>query len=339
MAQLGHFALLPALVLGSCAIVADLLGNWHNSGGLIRSGRDATIASFACLSFAVIALMVVLTGSDFESAYVAWRNSIESSSDSKSIAPWPGTAGSLLFWLFAQTGFVSIAFSKCRDDNRKFCASARVAANLVSIFFLLVLTFEINPFALFEPLPPRGAVFDLRLHNPALLMGYASFAVPLAWSFAWLKWDNAQEPAPLFKQVRYWILSAWLFLTVGVAVGAWLVYRQVGSEGPWLRDVAQNVSLMPWLPATALLCGSRIFKRDAAAAKWIVAISLITFSSCILATFVGRPEMPAGPRRFFIILLIHIWALAAILVWRRRRRSVPETPQKTDKAHEARGER
>jgi cytochrome c biogenesis factor len=77
---------------------------------------------------------------------------------------------------------------------------------------------------------------------------------------------------------------------------------------------------MPWLPATALLCGSRICRRDAAVAKWIVALSLITFSACILTTFLGRPDMPAGARRLFIILLIHIWALAAISVGRRYRR-------------------
>lgn len=335
MVQLGHFALLSALVLSSCAIPLDLLGKWRGSARLIRSGRDATIASCACLSIAVIAFIIALTGSDFETAYAAWRTSTKSSSGYKSITPWPGTAGSLLLWLLAQTGFVSIAFSRCREDHRRFNANARVAANLVSVFFLLVLTLEISPFALFEPLPPSGAVFDPRLQNPALLMGYASFAVPLAWSFAWLKWDNAQGADPLLKQVRRGILMSWFFLTFGAVLGAWLIYRQVGSEGSWLRDVAQEVSLIPWLPATALLCGSRLYRRDAAAAKWIVTLSLITFSSCILTTFLGRPEMPAGARRLFIILLIHIWALAAILMWRRRRRSAfgdLERPGKMQKA-------
>ncbi len=338
MAELGHFALLSALVLSSCAIGADLVGKWRGSARLIRSGRDATIASCACLSIAVIALIVALAGNDFETANIACRTWSASSLGYESMTPWPGNAFSLLFWLWAQTGLVSMVFGRCREDHRRFCANARVAANLVSVFFLLVLTFEISPFAIFDPRSPGGAAFDLRLYNPILLLGYASFAIPLAWSFAWLKWDNARGPAPLLKQVRRGIFLSWFFLTVGAVLGAWLVYRQVGYEGHWLRDVAQNVSLMPWLPATVLLCGSRICKRDAVAAKWIVPLSLIIFSSCILTTFVGRPDMPAGPRKLFIILLIHIWALAAILVWRRRRRSAPETPQKTDKAQEATGE-
>jgi cytochrome c biogenesis factor len=328
MAEAGHIALLSALVLSSCALPADLVGKWQGSARLIRTGRNATILSFGCLSIAVIALMVALTGSDFDSLYVAWRNSIAPSSGHKSLTPWPGTASSMLLWLFAQTGFVSIGFSKCREEHRRFHANARVAANLVSVFFLLVLTFEINPFVFFGPLPPGGAVFDLRLHNPTLLTGYASFVVPLAWSFAWLKWDPTQGPAPLYPRIRNWVLAAWLMLTFGVVLGVFLIYRQVGPGGGWLSELVRDVSLMPWLPATALLFGSRIFKRDAAVAKWIVALSLITVTSCILATFLGRPEMPAGARRLFIILSLHIWALAAILVWRRRRRS--------EKAREAR---
>ncbi|MHC4433088.1 MAG: cytochrome c biogenesis protein CcsA [Planctomycetota bacterium] len=330
MAEVGHLALLSALVLSSCALPADLVGKWKGSARLIRTGRNATILSFGCLSIAIIALMLALTGSEFGSLYVAWHNSIAPSSGHKGLTPWPGTAGSLLNWSWVQIGLVLIAFGKCREDHRRFCANARVTANLVNIFLLLVLTFEINPFAFFGPLPPGGAVFDLRLHNPILLMGYASSAVLLAWSFAWLKWDPAQGPAPLFKQVRYWVLPAWLFLTVGVVFGVFLIYRQVGPGGGWLNEVVRDVSLMSWLPATALLFGSRILKRDAAAAKWTVVLSLITVTSCILATFLGRPEMPAGARRLFVILLIHIWALAAILVWRRCRRS--RRPDETSEA-------
>ena len=331
IAEVGHFALLSALVLSSCAIPADFVGKWRGRTRLIRSGRDATILSFGCLSIAVITLANALGSSDFAIAYVARHTSSASSLEDKIVALWTGAGGSLLFWLWVQTGFVSIAFGKCQAHHRRFCADARVAANLACVFFLLALTFEINPFSLSQQVSPNDASLDQRPVHPSLIIGYAAYGVSFVWSFAWLKWDNAQGPAPLFKQVRYWILLAWLLLTVGVAIGAWLVYEQVGWDGGWLRDVTQNVSLVPWLPATALLCGSRVYKRDAAVAKWIVALSLITFSSCILATFLGRPDMPAGARRLFVILLIYIWALAAILVWRRHRRS-----RRSDKAPGAR---
>lgn len=319
MAEVGHLALQSALVLSSCAIPLDLLGKWRGSTPLIRSGRDATIASCICLTIALAALIVALAGSDFETAYTAWRASAKSSVYER-MTPWPGTAGSLLIWICAQTSFVLIAFSKCTEAHRGFNANARVAANFVGVFFLLVLTLRINPFAFFDPVPPGGLAFNLRLRNPTLLMGYASFAVPLAWSFAWLKRDQVMESDPMIRHIRRGILMCWFFLTTGVVFGALLIYLQVGSEGGWLSKVVRDFSLMPWLPATALVCGSRMSKRDAVVAGWIVPLSLITFSSCILTTFLGRPEMPAGARRLFIILLIHIWALAAILAWRRRRR-------------------
>ncbi len=332
MVQLGHLALLLAFVLSSCAIAADLLGNWRSSAGLIRAGRDATIVSFGCLSIAVITLAIALASIDSDIAYVARHTSSASPSGYKIVALWAGAGGSLLFWLWVQTGFVSIAFGKCQAHHGKFCADARVAANLICVFFLLALTFEINPFAVSKQVSPNSASLDPHPLHPSLIIGYAAYVVSFAWSFAWLKWDNAQGPTPLFKQVRCWILPAWLFLTVGAAIGVWSAHGQLGSEDSWLWAVARNVSVVPGLPATVLLCGSRICRRDAAAAKWIVTLSLITFSSCILATFVGRPDMSAGARRLFIILLIHIWAFAAILVWRRRSRSKQDAPKRADKA-------
>lgn len=317
MAQVGHLALVLAFVLSSCAIPLDLLGKWRSSARLIQTGRDAAVLSFGCVSIAVITLVIALISGDFDIVYVDRHTSGASSLGYKISALWAGAAGALLLWLWIQAGFVAAVFCKYREDQRKFCANARVAANLVCVFFLLALTFEINPFALSGLVSPNGAAFDRPLGHPILLIGYATSAVPCAWSFAWLKWDNAQDPAPLFKQVRHWILAAWLFLTIGAVLAAWSAYEQIGPEGGWLRDVVQNVSLMPWLPATALLCGARIYRRDAAAAKWIVMFSLITFSSCILSTFLARSNVPPGLRRLFIILLIHIWALVAILTGRR----------------------
>jgi cytochrome c-type biogenesis protein CcmF len=325
MAQLGHLALLSALVISSCALPADLIGKWLGSPRLIRTGRDATIASLACLSIAGIALLILLLGSDSDAQNIATRSLRASYYGYEILKPWPGNAFSLLVWLWFQAGIVLMAFGKCREDHREFCANARVAGNLVSVFFLLALTVEINPFTIFDPHSQGGAAFDLLLCSPFLMAGYAMFAVPLVWSFAWLKWDSAQGPYPPLKHIHRDIVEAWLLLTVfevlSAVMGALLMWRQAGFEGGWLRYVAPNISLVVWLPATALLCWSRLHKRDAVAARWIVPLSLITFSSCVLATFLGRPDMPAGARRLFIILLIHLWALAAVSLWRRHRRS------------------
>lgn len=353
MTEFGHFTLLAAFVLSSCAVMADLVGKWRGSGEFILSGRYATVASFACLSAAVTVLLIVLVRCDFSVAYVARHSAPELSAWSKISALWAEVSGSLLLWLWMQAGFVAIVFARRREDVKPFYANARVAANLVCVFFLLALILKTNPFAASEAGAPDGGGLDPRLqhplaalHPPILLTGYAACAVPFAWSFGWLKWNAARGPAPLLNQVRNWILLAWLFLTLGLLLGVWSAYEHLGWEGNWLRNIAQNFSLLPWLSASALLYFSRVCRRNSASEKWIVALSLVTFTLCISAVFLTRSGPALGLRAFgepalarlFIILLIHIWVLAAISLRRRGGRQVRTQVQRSDNAHEVRDE-
>ncbi len=349
MAELGHFALLLAFILGSCATPLDMLGNLRSRVGLMRCGRNATIACFACLSVAMAVLWIALIRGDFTIAYVAEHTSKAQPLAHRISALWAGAAGSIMLWLWLQTGFVALVFSKCKGNYAKFSASARGMANLACVFLLLGVTFKINPFAASETavldsagLNPRPQHPTMALHLPILVIGYAASAIPFAWSSAWLKWDVAQGPAPLSRQVRNWILSAWLFLTVGAALGAWSAYEQLGWEGNWLGDVAQNVSLMPWLTATALLYCCRIYERNAAVAKWMVILSLVTFSLCISAVFLTRPGLHAFPepalRKLLTILLIHMWVLTAVAAWRKYRNSARGDLERPDKTQEAKSD-
>jgi cytochrome c-type biogenesis protein CcmF len=308
---------MSALVLSSCAIPADLVGKWSGSARLMRSGRDATILCFGCLSIAVITLVIALVSGDFDIAYVVQHTSSALSPGQRFVALWAAPAGSLLVWLWMQTGFIAAAFCTCTEDRAKFCANARVAANLVCVFFLLALMFEINPFADSGTAGSDGAESGLNLHQPLLLVGCAAFAVPFAWSFAWLKWPVAQGPAPLSRQVRCWVVAAWLLLTVGAALAAWSSYKQPGPQVGWLPDFAECLSLTSWPMATGLLYRSRVCRKNTATTNRMVALSLITFSFCILAPVFTGADLPPRLDKLFVILLIHIWALAAILTGRR----------------------
>ena len=159
-------------------------------------------------------------------------------------ALWAGAAGSLLLWLWMQVGFVVLAFCRCRDDLGAFSATARAVANMVSVFFLSVLIFDKNPFTLAIVAAPDGAGLNpllqhpaMALHPPTLFIGYAAFAVPFAWAFASLRRDSTGGLPPLFKQIRNWMLLAWLFLTVGIVLGAWWAYEELGwgAIGPGIR--------------------------------------------------------------------------------------------------------
>jgi len=335
MAELGRFALLVGLFLSGYAILADLLGGWRKNDGLIKSGRNATIACLACLTVAIVALWVLLVRSDFTVNYVAQHTSKTLPLAYKFSALWAGAAGSLLLWLWLQVGFVVVAFCGFKPSQRIFAAGARAIANLVSVFFLVVMLIDKNPFEVSPVAPADGAGLNpllqhwaMILHPPTLFIGYAAFAIPFAWAIASIKYDSRHEPVPFFRQWRNWILWAWLFLTIGIVLGAWWAYEELGWGGYWAWDPVENSSLLPWLTATALLHCCRTYKVRTSIGTWLTVLSLLTFSLCIFGTFLTRYGLvssvhafgEAGPGILFIVLLAAIWIIAAVLMLQERLR-------------------
>jgi len=331
MAELGNFALILGFFLAGYAVLVDVLGAWRKDGGLIDSGRNATIASLGCLTVATIALWVLLISGDFSVSYVVDHTSKDLPLAYKVSALWAGASGSLLFWLWLQVGFVVLAYCTFDANKKVFAAGTRAAANLVSVFFLLVLVFDKNPFTLSEVVPADGAGLNpllqhpaMALHPPTLFIGYAAFAVSYAWALATLKGHGGEQAPELYKQARNWILWAWLFLTVGIALGAWWAYEELGWGGYWAWDPVENSSLMPWLIATALLHCSRTYKRNSSTATWMMILAIVTFSLCIFGTFLTRYGLVSSVHAFpepglgilFLVLLVHIWVIAAVLLWR-----------------------
>ncbi|MDD5458003.1 MAG: cytochrome c-type biogenesis CcmF C-terminal domain-containing protein [Phycisphaerae bacterium] len=335
MADFGKFTLLLCLFLSGYAVLADTLGSWRKDWGVVKSGRNATMASFACLTVAATVLWMLLVKSDFSVSYVAEHTSKDLPLAYKISAFWAGAAGSLLFWLWLQVGFVTIVFSRSGKDRRVFAAAARAIANFVSVFFLTVMIFDKNPFALSLVTPSDGAGLNpllqhpaMALHPPTLFIGYAAFAIPFAWSFACLKSRDMQEFSLFLSQARNWILWAWMFLTIGIALGAWWAYEELGWGGYWAWDPVENSSLMPWLVATALLHCSRTYRKNSPIAVWMIILGIVVFSLCILGTFLTRYGLVSSVHAFpdpglgilFLVLLIHIAVLAAMLLWRFYRR-------------------
>lgn len=340
MAELGHFTLLLGLFLSGYAILADLLGAWRNKAELVKSGLNATIACLACLTVAMVVLWGLLVTSEFSVSYVAEHTSKILPLVYKVSALWAGAAGSLLLWLWLQVGFVVLVFRKCEARQGAFSAGARAVANIVNVYFLLVLILDKNPFALSVVVPLDGAGLNpllqhpaMALHPPTLFVGYAAFAIPFAWAFTSLRWSGTDGSVPLFKQARNWMLFAWLFLTVGIVLGAWWAYEELGWGGYWAWDPVENSSLMPWLVATALLHCSRTYRRNTPTASWLTVLSLVTFSLCIFGTFLTRYGLVSSVHAFpkpglgilFLVLLLHIWVLAAILLWFKHRHRSPDT--------------
>jgi len=340
MADLGRFALILGLFLAGYAVLIDLLGALRKETGLIDSGRNATVACWLCLTVASAALLTLLLRRDFSVTYVAQHTSSELPLAYTISAFWAGAEGSLLLWLWLQAGFVALVFCRSAAKRETFAAGARAAANLVGVFFLLVLILDKQPFARSAVTPADGAGLNpllqhpaMALHPPTLFIGYAAFAIPFAWAFASLAGSRATVASPFFTQTRNWILWAWCFLTVGIALGAWWAYEELGWGGYWAWDPVENSSLMPWLIATAMLHCSRTYNPRTSIAIWLKVLAIVTFSLCIFGTFLTRYGLVSSVHAFpepglgilFLVLLVVIWIAAAYLLWRRSRLQAVES--------------
>lgn len=317
--------------LSSYAIIAGILGAWRKDEGLLKSGRNATISVFACLTVAMIVLLTLLIKSDFSVLYVAEHTARNLPLAYKISALWAGSAGSLLLWLWIQVGFVVWIYCTGSDGRGAFASRARGIANFVSVFFLLIMIWDKNPFAPAETLVTDGFGLNpllqhpaMVLHPPLLFVGYAGFVIPFAWTFAWLRYRGL-GPVPLLTKARNCTLVAWLFLTIGIVLGAWWAYEELGWGGYWAWDPVENSSLMPWLTSTALLHCFRVYKDRGGIAVWTMILSLLTFSLCVFGRFLTKYGLVSSVHAFgdpglgivYIVLLAHVWVIATVLIIRK----------------------
>ncbi|MCP4257241.1 MAG: heme lyase CcmF/NrfE family subunit [Planctomycetes bacterium] len=348
MSGLGNFALLLALFLSGYAVFIDLLGSYLKDPGVIKSARNATVASLGCLSVAMIALWILLVKSDFSILYVAEHTSRALPFPYKISALWAGSAGSLLLWLWFQVGFLVLVYCKSEFKHRSFSANARIIANLVSVFFLIILNKDKNPFELSTVAPADGGGLNpllqhpaMVLHPPLLFVGYAGFMITCAWAFGQLKTVDEDNTLPLLKQVQKWTLFAWLFLTVGIVLGAWWAYEELGWGGYWAWDPVENSSLLPWLTATALLHCFRVYNSRSSIATWTTLLSILTFSLCVFGRFLTKYGLVSSVHAFptpglgilHVVLLIHMWAIAGVFMLRNYMRKKNKTPHTRIPSH------
>ncbi len=343
MVELGHFSLLLALFLSAYAIVADLLG-LRPRAQLTAAARNATIAGFLALTVAMAALWTLLLKSDFSVTYVAEHTARDLPVAYKFSSLWAGASGSLLLWLWLQVGLIVWVFCRDRGQPPSFLAGARILANLVSVYFLFVLIFDKHPFDLSMVTPDDGAGLNpllqhpaMALHPPTLFVGYAAFVIPFLWALVAIV-DRSPRAVEFFRQrIAAWILWAWLFLTVGIVLGAWWAYEELGWGGYWAWDPVENSSLLPWLTATALLHCARIYTAGSGIVRWLIFLSLTTFSLCIFGTFLTRYGLVSSVHAFpepglgilFLVLLANLWLIAGVLAVVRIRVGPAEAPTRS----------
>lgn len=326
--ELGHFALILTLFVALAQGGIALAGSARNNSAWIAFARPAARAQFLLILISFTALVWSFAISDFSVAYVAHNSNSQLPWFYRLAATWGGHEGSLLLWLLMQTGwaYAVSTFSKQLPD----AMVARVLGvlGLVTAGFLLFVLLTSNPFERLVPAPLEGMDLNpllqdvgLIMHPPLLYMGYVGFSVVFAFAIAALL--AGQLDATWARWSRPWATAAWLFLTLGIALGSWWAYYELGWGGWWFWDPVENSSFVPWLVGTALIHSLAVTEKRNSFKNWTVLLAISTFSLSLLGAFLVRSGVltsvhafATDPRRgVFLLMLFAVVTGSSLLLF------------------------
>lgn len=326
--ECGHFALVLALFVAFAQASVPMIGAARNQPAWMNVGRVAACIQFVLIAFAFGALMWAYVTSDFSVLNVAQNSHTDKPLLYKISGVWGNHEGSMLLWVFilALYGVALSLFGK----NLPATLQARALATqaIVSVGFLLFILLTSNPFLRLDPPPLNGEGLNpllqdpgLAFHPPFLYLGYVGFSMAFSFSIAALL-EGRVEPA-WARWVRPWTLTAWCFLTLGIAMGSWWAYYTLGWGGWWYWDPVENASFIPWLSGTALLHSTIIVEKRNMLKAWTVFLAIVTFSFSLIGTFLVRSgvltsvhSFASDPERgIFILALLVVLIGGAFLLF------------------------
>ena len=293
IAELGHFSLILALCMAIIQGVLPIIGAARSIAGWVNVARPAAYAQFLFVLLSYGCLTYAFLAHDFSVAYVAHNSNTALPTLYLISGVWGAHEGSLLLWAFTLSIWTALVafFSKNIPD----VTMARVLGvmGLVSIGFILFLLLTSNPFERLFPTPIEGGDLNpllqdpgMAIHPPMLYMGYVGFSVAFAFSIAALlegRLDSAWA-----RWSRPWTNIAWMFLTLGITLGSWWAYYELGWGGWWFWDPVENASFMPWLVGTALIHSLAASEKRGVFKTWTVLLAIFAFSLSLLGTFLVR---------------------------------------------------
>ena len=292
--ELGHAALIMALCLAIIQAVVPMIGSFSGHTSWMRLGHSMAVGQFVFVALSFACLATAFVQDDFSVAYVANNSNTLLPLHFKLSAVWGAHEGSLLLWSLILSGW-STAVALC-SGKLPLVLSARVLSVLgaISVGFALFLLFTSNPFDRVLPIPPLEGSdlnpllqdFGLIVHPPMLYMGYVGFSVPFAFAIAAL--IGGQFDSAWARWSRPWINVAWVFLTIGISLGSWWAYYELGWGGWWFWDPVENASFMPWLAGTALMHSISASEKRGVFRSWTLLLAILTFSLSLLVTFLVR---------------------------------------------------
>ena len=320
-----------ALTLGIVPLVGAQIGNvqWMNMARTTSVGLFVFIAiAFACLAYSFL-------NDDFSVTYIAMHSNSHMPVQYKFAGIWGGHEGSLLLWvLFLSVWTVSVTIFS-RHLPLDMVARVLSVLGLVAVGFISFMVFTSNPFERVLPGPMDGQDlnpllqdFGLVIHPPMLYMGYVGFSVAFAFALAALM--GGKLDSTWVRWTRPWTTIAWMFLSVGIALGSWWAYYELGWGGWWFWDPVENASFMPWLAGTALIHSLAVTEKRGSFRSWSVLLAILAFSLSLLGTFLVRSgvltsvhSFAADPERgLFILIFLLIVVGGSLLLYALRASTV-----------------
>ncbi|MDI3322855.1 heme lyase CcmF/NrfE family subunit [Pontibacterium granulatum] len=327
--ELGQYALILALCLAALLSVVPLVG--ASTGNQLWMGYARPLSKGMCL-FLVISIFCLgyaFVVDDFSVAYVAANSNTALPVYYKISAIWGGHEGSLLLWVVILGGWIYAVAVKSRNLPQDIVARVLSVMGIIAVGFILFTLLTSSPFERHLPMyPQEGGDLNpllqdigLIIHPPMLYMGYVGFSVAFAFAIAALM--SGQLDAAWARWSRPWTNIAWAFLTLGIALGSWWAYYELGWGGWWFWDPVENASFMPWLVGTALIHSLAVTEKRGVFKSWTVLLAIFAFSLSLLGTFLVRSGVltsvhafASDPERgYFILALLAITIGGSLLLY------------------------
>jgi len=303
MTLLGQFALWVAFLVGLWSVAIAFSGRWRGRPDLAATVTRAVYAICGCLLVASLALWKGLISHDFNIEYVAAYTSSNLPPYYIVSAFWAGQKGSLLFWAVVLSLFASVAQLLTPRRYSDLMPYVAGVTSSVVVFFVSVMLFGSNPFERlpFTPADGRGLNPQLQnvgmvIHPPMLYLGYISITIPFAFAVAALL--SRRLDTGWIHAIRKWTLVSWLFLSIGITLGMWWAYVELGWGGYWAWDPVENASFLPWLTMTAFLHSVMIQEKRGMLKRWNLGLIIGTFLLSIFGTFITRSGVIASVHSF-----------------------------------------
>ena len=327
IAELGNYGLALALALSIFLAILPLVGAEKGNAKLMVLGRPLSWAMFLALTLSFGSLFYLFAVNDFSVQYVVNNSNSTLPLQYRLSAVWGSHEGSLLLWIWLLSLWAVGVATFTRKMPEEAVARVLSVMGLISIGFMVFIIFSSNPFnRTFPDFPADGRELNpmlqdvgLIFHPPLLYMGYVGFSVAFAFAIASLmtgKLDTAWA-----RWSRPWTMAAWVFLTLGIVLGSWWAYYELGWGGWWFWDPVENASLMPWLAGTALIHSLAVTEKRSTFKAWTVLRAILAFSLCLLGTFLVRSGIlvsvhafASDPTRGLYILVYLVFVIGGSLL-------------------------